>query len=60
MEAFLLHYNKKTRYPLLWEKLYDRRPRKRRDEETPTVEDDIEGVDDTEVDQEEDTEEGEE
>ena len=48
VEALLLQYNKKTRYPLLWEKLYDHNNRHRRDpiseevQETDVDSDDVE------------------
>ena len=45
VEALLLQYNKKTRYPLLWEKLYDHNNRHRKDpisEEMPEPEVDTE------------------
>lgn len=39
VEVLLIHYNKKMRYGLLWEKLYDRNPkrRKREDKEAEEV-----------------------
>ena len=38
VETFLIHYNKKTRFPLLWEKLYDKKQNKRNKEEEPAEE----------------------
>ena len=51
VEALLLQYNKKTRYPLLWEKLYDHNNRHRKDpipEKGPEPEVDTEDTDNEE------------
>ncbi len=56
VEAMLMQYNKKTRYPLLWEKLYDRRSRKKRNKiEYDCEPNDVE-VDENETPDEDDTE----
>lgn len=52
VEALLLQYNKKTRYPLLWEKLYDHNNRHRRDPIPEEVQETDVDSDDAEDDEE--------